>query len=214
MEATVLPDASASVTAAERIGEVLREANVDVKDCYQCGKCSAGCPVAASADATPREVIRYLQLGLLDEALHSNMPWYCVGCGMCLARCPQNVDLPNLNNALRHAGKAAGIIPVKEVDRFDKAFVGIVRTEGVSDEAILAMQFNLTTGHLFQDVMNSPKMLTLGMINGSGHKVQGKAEVKQIVDAVRARKAQGTQEAAPAAAPAADPAPQNEGGAQ
>lgn len=214
MEATVLPDASASATAAARILDVLREANVDVKDCYQCGKCSAGCPVAASADATPREVIRYLQLGLLDDALRSNMPWYCVGCGMCLARCPQNVDLPSLNNALRHAGKAAGIIPVKEVDRFDKAFVGIVRTEGVSDEALLAMQFNLTTGHLFQDVLNSPKMLTLGMINANGHKVQGKAEVKQIVDAVRARKgasaAQGPQEnEAPA-----QPGQGQEGGAQ
>lgn len=189
MEVTVLPDAQASASSAASLNAVAQEAGVNVKDCYQCGKCSAGCPIATWADATPREIIRYLQLGELDAALRSNMAWYCVGCGMCLARCPQCVNLPSLMGALRHAGKAAGIMPVKEIDCFDKAFMRNVRAGGVSDEALLAMQFNFTTGHLFQDVPNSPKMLALGMINNKGHKVKGADEVKRIVDEVRSREA-------------------------
>lgn len=184
MEAPTLTRASAE--AQPSIEAILAEAGVDTKDCYQCGKCSAGCPVAALADMTPREVIRALQLGLLDKALESNMPSMCVGCGMCLARCPQKVDLPSLLIAVRHAAKQAGIVPIKEVERFDKIFVDGVRARGVSDEAMLAMQYNLTTGHFFQDVLNSPKMLTRGMLNNNGHDVQASAEVKALVDRARA----------------------------
>lgn len=56
---------------------VLEDAKVNPKDCYQCGKCSAGCPVASDADMTPREVLRHLQLGRVDPVLKSNMPWLC-----------------------------------------------------------------------------------------------------------------------------------------
>lgn len=45
---------------------VLDDAKVDPKDYYQCGKCSAGCPVASDADMTPREVLRHLQLGQVE----------------------------------------------------------------------------------------------------------------------------------------------------
>jgi heterodisulfide reductase subunit C len=43
----------------------------DIRNCYQCGKCSAGCPIAADMQLTPNQVIRLLQLGLVDEALRS-----------------------------------------------------------------------------------------------------------------------------------------------
>ena len=115
---------------------VLDDAKVDPKDCYQCGKCSAGCPVASDADMTPREVLRHLQLGQVDPVLKSNMPWLCAGCGMCLARCPQSVDLPNLMLACRRAGKAQGINPIGEVARFNQLFVNGVREKGLSDEAV------------------------------------------------------------------------------
>jgi AraC-like DNA-binding protein len=56
----------ASVQACE---EIAKEAGVNLKDCYQCGKCTAGCPLADSMDLMPREVIRYLQLGAIDVVL-------------------------------------------------------------------------------------------------------------------------------------------------
>ena len=68
--------------------------------CNQCGKCSAGCPVAFSLDLLPNQVIRLAQLGL-EEALASSTIWTCAACLTCLARCPKGIDLPRIMEALR-----------------------------------------------------------------------------------------------------------------
>jgi len=72
----------------------------DVLACNQCGKCSAGCPVAAAMDMLPSQVIRLVQLGL-DEALDAQAIWMCASCLTCLTRCPKGVDLPRVMEALR-----------------------------------------------------------------------------------------------------------------
>lgn len=173
-------------TSADILEKILKDANVDTKDCYQCGKCSAGCPVAPLADMTPREVIRNLQLGLTEPVLASNMPWFCIGCGMCLARCPQCVDLPNLMLSCRKQAKNHGLVPIKEVDRFNTLFVEGIHAKGVSDEAQLAMKYNLSTGHFLQDALDAPKMFTRGMINTKGHEVENAKEITALIDRVRA----------------------------
>jgi len=68
--------------------------------CNQCGKCSAGCPVAFAMDLLPSQVIRLVQLGS-EEALEANAIWYCASCQTCLSRCPRGVDLPRIMEALR-----------------------------------------------------------------------------------------------------------------
>ena len=184
MEARNLTAAPAATHPA--IDRILGDAQVDPKKCYQCGKCSAGCPVAADADMMPRQVMRHLQLGQAEPILKSNMPWLCAGCGMCLARCPQEIDLPSVMLACRRETKRAGSPAVSEVNRFNDLFIDGLRQTGTSNEAVLAMRYNLTTGHLLQDALSAPKMMKRGMLDLHGMRASKNEEVAAIIDKARA----------------------------
>jgi heterodisulfide reductase subunit C len=69
--------------------------------CYQCGRCSAGCPVVDEMDIVPSEVIRLLQLGQIDTVLDSKTIWVCASCLQCASRCPKGVEFSNICDALR-----------------------------------------------------------------------------------------------------------------
>lgn len=69
--------------------------------CYQCGKCSAGCPAVSQMDILPNQIIRFAQLGFEDELLGSRSIWICESCFMCNARCPKGINIAEVIEALR-----------------------------------------------------------------------------------------------------------------
>lgn len=69
--------------------------------CYQCGKCSAGCPIAFAMDLLPHQAIRLLQLGMAEQVLNSKTIWCCVACLTCTTRCPKGVDVAKVMEAAR-----------------------------------------------------------------------------------------------------------------
>ncbi|MBM3307246.1 MAG: 4Fe-4S dicluster domain-containing protein [Candidatus Eisenbacteria bacterium] len=85
----------------EIIGRIETLSGQDLGACYQCGKCSAGCPVVEQMDIAPSEAIRYLQLGHPDIVLDSNTIWICASCFQCASRCPKGVEFSSICDALR-----------------------------------------------------------------------------------------------------------------
>ena len=69
--------------------------------CYQCGKCSAGCPMGEYMDVLPHRVIRLAQLGRIDEILEAKTPWICAACLTCSVRCPRGIKIAEIMEALR-----------------------------------------------------------------------------------------------------------------
>jgi len=69
--------------------------------CYQCGKCSAGCPAVSDMDILPNQIIRFAQLGLKDELLQSKSIWICASCMTCNARCPKGINIAEVIEAIR-----------------------------------------------------------------------------------------------------------------
>ena len=161
---------------------IAAEAGVDLKDCYQCGKCTAGCPLAEGMDLMPREVIRYLQLGLVDDVLDAKTPWICAQCVVCSSRCPQNVDICSIMRAVRLASKHVGKQPVPEADIFDDEFIANVRAHGVSNEQYLAAAYNLKSRHFMQDAFNATRMLKRGMVGLAMHDIKGRKNVAALID--------------------------------
>jgi len=69
--------------------------------CYQCGKCSAGCPAVSKMDILPNQIIRFAQLGLKDELLQSRSIWICASCMTCNTRCPKGINIAEVFEAIR-----------------------------------------------------------------------------------------------------------------
>jgi heterodisulfide reductase subunit C len=106
-----------------------------VANCYQCGKCSAGCPLSSEMDYPPSQILRLLQLGMpeFDEkALRSHSIWLCLTCEMCVARCPKEVDLPKVMEFLREESFRRGMVnpKAKDILAFHKAFLDAIRHTG------------------------------------------------------------------------------------
>lgn len=85
----------------ELIKKVEELSGENIYACYQCGKCSAGCPVAEHMDILPHTIIRLIQLGSDTETLNSKTIWLCASCLQCVAKCPKGVDLAKIMESLR-----------------------------------------------------------------------------------------------------------------
>jgi heterodisulfide reductase subunit C len=72
-----------------------------LRDCYQCGECTAGCPVAFAMEPPPNQAIRLLQLGYTSEVLNSTGIWLCASCNVCGDRCPRGISYAKIADVLR-----------------------------------------------------------------------------------------------------------------
>ena len=71
--------------------------------CFQCGTCTADCPIARFSDFyRPRKLIRMTQLGLKKKLLSNDVIWLCSTCSTCVDRCPQDVGIANIVRAIRN----------------------------------------------------------------------------------------------------------------
>lgn len=96
----------------------------NIKLCFACGTCTAGCPVSAiDPEYNPRKIIRQVLLGMRKEVLCSPVIWRCVQCYSCSAKCPQNVKFRDVMKALREMAVAEGYFDVgllQEVEQLDE----------------------------------------------------------------------------------------------
>ena len=84
----------------------------NVKKCFSCGTCTAGCPVREVTDRyNPRKIIRMALLGMKKEVLSSQFIWLCSSCYTCFERCPQDVRIPELMNAIKNIAVRGGYLP-------------------------------------------------------------------------------------------------------
>ncbi|MFQ6080885.1 MAG: 4Fe-4S dicluster domain-containing protein [Candidatus Bathyarchaeia archaeon] len=81
--------------------------------CFQCGTCTADCPIARFSDSyRPRKLMRMTQLGLKDRVLSSDVIWLCAACFTCVDHCPQDVEIASVLRALRNLAVKEGYMPV------------------------------------------------------------------------------------------------------
>lgn len=77
------------------------EGAVNVEACFNCGTCTATCPLASSEYPFPRHTIRLVQMGLKERLQEGLDPWLCYYCGDCAATCPRGAEPAEAQMALR-----------------------------------------------------------------------------------------------------------------
>lgn len=112
-----------------RIEEISGE---QISKCFQCGKCSAGCPSVDSMDVLPNQIIRLLQIGEKDEVLASRTVWVCDSCFACESRCPKGIDIARVMEAVRQIFLRTNVDKVKLNEIDEETFEGLPQAGIVS----------------------------------------------------------------------------------
>jgi heterodisulfide reductase subunit C len=142
---------------------VQEKAGVDLSACYQCKKCSIGCPVVGQTKASPFEIIRRLQLGAGEELLQTDLVWTCLSCETCYARCPNEINFAGIIDGLRALAVEKGVAkPPGDAPLFNRLFLDMVKKYGRSYDLQMIARYKLGAGNLTQDMEKFPTMLRKG----------------------------------------------------
>lgn len=133
--------------------------------CYLCKKCTSGCPLTEHMDLAPHQVMRSIQLGRRDRVLGSKTIWICACCQTCVTRCPQELDLPRMMDAMKEMARAEGVpCPMPSVPRFAESTMRWVGLTGRSYEPGLIAEMNLRGGQITKDLGLGLKLIARGKL--------------------------------------------------
>jgi len=164
--------------------EIQDRSGQNLSRCYQCKKCTAGCPTVQWFEWPNHGVVRMVQKGMKEELLGSKAIWMCVTCETCGTRCPNGIYLSPIMDALRSLAVEEGR-PLAEpaVVAFHKSFVASAKRFGRVHEATMLMNFKWKTRDFFTDVGVGLKLFAKGKIPLLPKSVKGRAEIDRIFQA-------------------------------
>lgn len=169
------------------VERVLRVSGQDVRKCYQCGKCSAGCPVhnCNGMDVSPNRIMRMVQLGMEEEVLKTRTIWICVLCSTCSARCPRDIDIARVMDGLRILSKKGNtFVNSKNANTFHETFINSITKYGRVYEAGLAVSLTLKYGYGFNLIGIGPAAMAKGTLPFFPPKLKNPDQIKKIVENV------------------------------
>lgn len=168
------------------VDQVIEKSGQDIRQCYQCAKCSGGCPGTFAMDYLPNQIIRMLMLGMKEEVLKSETIWVCMGCNTCTTRCIRDIDVAHVMDTLRQEAIKEGCADKgKLVNIFNDAFLGTVRSNGRLYEVGLLMNFNMKSGKLTKDMAFGLPMALRGKAKPLPHRIKGRREIKNIFEQIK-----------------------------
>ena len=161
--------------------EVIRRSGVDINKCWHCQTCAGGCPFVQAMDYPPNRVIRLVQLGLRQEALESSGIWICVGCNTCSIQCPNCIDIPAVNDAVRQIAMAEGAaIAEPNILHFHQAVLQSIQRHGRTHKLEVMMRYKMKKHDWFSDMSLGVKMFAKRKLELLPSKSKNIGEIKRL----------------------------------
>ena len=164
------------------LAEVERLSGVPVAACFHCEKCTSGCPVSYAMDLPPNLLIRHIQLGQRERVLSCETIWICASCITCSTRCPNDIDLAHVMDALRRISMKQGTVSIPQVRDFHESFMKAIRTHGRVHELEMVTRYKLKTRTFFEDMDLGKEMFRKGRMRLIPERVRDLKEVRRILD--------------------------------
>lgn len=188
-----------STVAGEDLGNVLLERvysipnGEKIKQCIQCGTCSASCPTSEAMEYSPREVIAALRAGVLNEVLKSNTIWLCASCYSCTVRCPAGIPFTDVMYELKRLGAQHGIVPREAANAvMAQAFCESVDRHGRTFEPELIRTYYLRTNpfRFLSQIQLGWRLLRRGRMRLWPEKIKNVAGLRKMMAAIEENEAQ------------------------
>jgi heterodisulfide reductase subunit C len=153
----------------------------NVLACYQCQKCSAGCPVASFMDYKPHQVMQLVNLGMIEKLLSCRTIWVCASCYTCSTRCPNDVNVAEMMDWLRQRSLQARVAPAeKDVALFHRTFLEAIRARGRVHELSMIARYKMATRRYFDDMKLGWKMFVRGKLKLLPSGVRNRTEIDDL----------------------------------
>jgi heterodisulfide reductase subunit C len=166
------------------LSEVVQASGEKIQACFQCQKCSAGCPIAYAMDILPNQMLRHIQYGHREKVLSSKTIWICASCYTCSVRCPNNIDLAKIMDALRNLALRSGTEPgERDIPVFHSVFLDTIKSKGRIHELSLIIQLKSKTKDFLKDAGLGWKMFRKGKIKLLPSRLGGGKEIQEIFNA-------------------------------
>jgi heterodisulfide reductase subunit C2 len=174
---------SGAMSRSEAVTRLLEETRSAAARCYQCGKCSAGCPMAAEMTLPPHDLMRLTARGRFGEVLSADSLWLCLTCETCSTRCPTGTDPAAIIDTLREAAVLDGRLDVpRTIAAFHRSFLDQLLLTGRLYEAGFFAEYKLRSRALLADMGNAPGLLRRGKLHPLPHRVRAVGEVRAIFE--------------------------------
>lgn len=167
------------------LAEVEARSGQNLKTCYQCGNCTAGCPFTFAYDIPVSQIMRLVQSGQKETVLKSKSLWLCASCQSCTTRCPNNIDVAKVMDVCRHMARENNHVSERSTKLFVDAFLKSVEEHGRAFELGLMAQYTLKSGRLFDNIAIGPTALRHNKLSFKPHTIQGKDQVARIFERFR-----------------------------
>ena len=168
-------------------GRLQRITGENVMLCYQCRKCTLGCPSAYAMKLKPHELMRALQLGLENQVLWSGTMWICLSCETCNTRCPQDINILRLIDGLRtYYFYRDYYNPIRELPMMHRLFLKLVRRFGRIYELGLVLILNLKMVNPVKDTDMTMPMFLRGKLKLFPHRSGGAKELRTVISRLEA----------------------------
>jgi len=186
---------SGAVTCDHGFAEQVRkDSGVAFDRCYQCLTCTLGCPMARYMDYHPDEIVRMVQLGLRDAVLGCSTIWICASCEACVARCPNDVNIPHLMDVLHQTALRECIKPRElKVKKFHDAFMDPIKRFGRQHEGLMSAEHFMRSRDFSLRTLKVAGALGIGMMMKRKIKLmppkagEGKAGVRRLFEKTKKR---------------------------